>query len=366
MKAFNFLKRPGIIITAVAVISMIAGAGTMAALAGNTSLSGAAGSNNSTKSSRSATKNESTKDSKSLQTQIRILEADIRKKEAAIKKLEAKKRKQDAAIKKNEVSAKKQELTLRKQVLKDKSDRRISKTIAKKDKKSKKKGSQTNTSASSTGLRRYTQYDFSRISATGAINVVFSQGESDGFVEVHGDTKALECIRLAYNGGNLEIGYTKNPGQLSTRTIVYITNPKLEGIKFSGATSITVQGPLKTDKLDVEVSGASDINISHVTGQILNISASGASVVQILSSDMHTINATASGASDIKLKGVCANTVNSTATAASIVSAIGRCNYKKSKHSAAGMVKDQGLIIENNPVDCTGNSQKKKTMPRKP
>lgn len=355
MKIFNFFNRLTLIALSVTVISILAGAGAMAAIA------------HATPETIIETEKKVAGNSLSdAQKKLEKKQKEIQKKQKEISK------RQKEIIKRQKEIARSQKKIAAEQKLKLNQKKAQKKTLyAMQDKKTTKKKKNKNvvvngSSASSLGISRLPIGNFKKICATGAINVVFSQGESDGYAEVHGDTKALECIRFTNDGDLLTIGYKKSPGTISTRTIVYLTAPRLEGINFSGATSITVQGILKCDILNVEASGASDINIPHVTGNKLNIGASGASNVQVLSAEMHTINATASGASDIKLKGVCATTVNSCAVAASEVSAIGRCNYKNSESSSAGTVKDQGLIIENSPLDCTGKSYKKKTMPRKP
>lgn len=355
MKIFHVFNRLTLIALSVTVISILAGAGAMAAIAHATP--------------ETIIETEKKVAGNSLydaQKKLAKKQKEIQKKQKEIS------RRQKEIIKRQKEIARSQKKIAAEQKQKLNQKKAQKKTLyARHDKKNTKKKKNKNvvvngSSASSLGISRLPIGNFKKICATGAINVVFTQGESDGYAEVHGDTKALECIRFTYDGDLLTIGYKKSPGTISTRTIVYVTAPRLEGINFSGATSITVQGILKCDILNVEASGASDINIPHVIGKTLNIGASGASNVQVLSAEMQTINANASGASDIKLKGVCATTVNSCAVAASEVSAIGRCNYKNSESSSAGTVKDQGLIIENSPLDCTGKSYKKKTMPRKP
>lgn len=336
MKIFNFLKSPGMIVTTVAVISILAGAGTMAALAGTTYLT-------------EPGENEIRYSSGDNISTARKQEFAQRKQEFAQRKMELAQRQQESALRKQERALRKREIAERKKLI----DRH-------------KHNSYQISEDGNIGLTRMHLYDFSRISASSAINIVFTQGVSDGYAEVHGDQKALDCIRFATHGGTLEIGYNKSPGNISTRTIVYITYPVLDGIYLSGASSLTVQGTLKTNNLQVSVSGASGVNIPHVIGETLNLDASGASNINVLSSEMSTIKSEATGASDIKLKGVCARTVSSCATGASGITVSGRCNRKETSEFSAGSVRDQGLIIENNRLDCNSSSGKKKTMPRKP
>lgn len=364
MKIFQFFNRTGLVAVSVAVISMIAGAGAMAALAATTPEATVpqpdepASSYNIVKE-RNLTPEEEQRLKREFATRQKELAK--RQKDLAKRQKDFAERQKDFSERQKEFAERQKDFERRLQTF-EKSKRDL---YAKRDKKTNKYKSDT-TPNSSLGIKHIPLRDFKGITVSGAISVVFSQGESDGNAEVHGDQRALDCIYFDYNGGILDIRYNKSPGNISTRTIVYITYPVLDRIDLSGATSLTVQGKLQSKTLKVNVSGASDVNIPNVKGKTLNLTTSGASSINVLSAEVETINAEASGASGIKLKGVCARSVNCSASAASEISVTGRCNKKISSEHSAGTVKDQGLIIENSPLDCASPHPRKKTMPRKP
>lgn len=369
MKIFQFLNRTGLIAASVAVISMIAGAGAMAALAGTIPET----SHPQLDGSSSSGRIEQDKNLSPEEVGKRRKEFAERQKEFAERQKEFAERQKDFARRQKDFEERHKEFIERqKELEKRRADIEKNKILlyAKRDKRERCRSSKSNkyksASTSSLGIKHVELHDFKGISVTGAICVVFTQGKSDGYAEVHGDKRALECIRFDYKGGTLNLGYSKSPGSISTRTIVYLTNPELDRIDLSGATSLAVQGMLQSKNLKVQASGASDVNLPDVKGKTLNLSVAGASSINVLSAEMETINAEAVGASTIKLKGVCSRAVNCSALAASEISVTGRCNKKSTSEHSAGRVKDQGLIIENSPVDCASPSPRKKTMPRKP
>jgi hypothetical protein len=163
-------------------------------------------------------------------------------------------------------------------------------------------------------------------------------------VSITGKEKDVEELEVRSSSGKLEISYEEkwNWGWNNNRSklVVNITLPRLESGEFAGACKVDLQGftneeemrlffsgaakgtaeGLRTDKLRIELSGASDCRL---TGQseYLKVEASGASHLKALeflsrnvdveasgasSAQVHvqkSLNVDASGASHVKYKG---------------------------------------------------------------
>lgn len=222
------------------------------------------------------------------------------------------------------------------------------------------------TKVSTENIKRIPIGDFKKINVSGDICVVFSQEPAKGFAEIHASQQALSRIELTINKSELKVYYKDNGiNNNSMRTVVYLNNPDIESIKIRDASSFTVSGALKVNNLQVSANDATNINIPSVSGSRISLSCNDASKITVLSAEMKEISASASDASSVKMKGICAESVVSKAYDASSVSLIGRCNKKKSTFSDAGVVKDQGLIIESQRLNCTSTLSPRVT-PRQP
>ena len=143
-------------------------------------------------------------------------------------------------------------------------------------------------------------------------------------VSITGREKDLDDLEVSVSSGKLEIGYEAgwNWGWNNSRSkmVVNITLPRLESGEFTGACKVDLQGftneeemrllfsgaakgmaeGLRTDKLRIELSGASDCRI---TGQsdYLKVEASGASHLKALEFLSRHVDVEASGASSAQV-----------------------------------------------------------------
>ena len=143
-------------------------------------------------------------------------------------------------------------------------------------------------------------------------------------VSVTGREKDIDELEVSSNSGKLEIGYeagwkwTWNNNR--SKLVVNITLPRLNSGDFSGASKVDLQGftneeemtlifsgaskgvieGLHTDKLKLELSGASDCKISGHT-DYLNVEASGASHLKALDFFARNVDVDASGASSAQV-----------------------------------------------------------------
>jgi len=143
-------------------------------------------------------------------------------------------------------------------------------------------------------------------------------------VSVAGREKDIDELEVSSSSGKLEIGYeagwkwTWNNNR--SKLVVNITLPRLNSGDFSGASKVDLQGftneeemtlifsgaskgvieGLHTDKLKLELSGASDCKISGHT-DYLNVEASGASHLKALDFFARNVDVDASGASSAQV-----------------------------------------------------------------
>jgi len=136
--------------------------------------------------------------------------------------------------------------------------------------------------------------EFTGIDVGGAFDVYIQQGEEQSVV-VETETKYIEKIFTKVENDILKISSKsiKSPSKLN----IYISIPKLDLLWVSGAADVQSQGQFNVEKLKVECSGASSLDL-ELTAQQLDIIASGASDIA-LSGNAGTVNARASGAASI-------------------------------------------------------------------
>jgi len=139
-------------------------------------------------------------------------------------------------------------------------------------------------------------------------------------VSVTGREKDIEELEVTTSGGKLEIGYEAgwkwSWNNSRSKVVVNITLPRLESGEFTGACKVDLVGftneeemrllfsgaakgsaeGLRTDKLKIELSGASDCSLSGLT-DYLKVEASGASHLKALEFLSRNVDVDASGAS---------------------------------------------------------------------
>lgn len=173
--------------------------------------------------------------------------------------------------------------------------------------------------------QEYDFKDFTRVNIGSAFEATVTQGESYR-VAVTVDDNLVQYLDVRVTGDTLRIGL-KPLAALSLRNMTLraeVTLPDVEGLDFSGATRATVNGFKNDKRVDVTVSGASQLSGDLSSGE-LRVDASGASRVELTGST-GPLQATASGASTLRLAGVTATDARVDASGASniTVNASGR------------------------------------------
>lgn len=180
--------------------------------------------------------------------------------------------------------------------------------------------------------------NFNAIDVAGAYEVTCCQDASKaGTIEMEGPENILANTKVAIKGRTLEIytkGSTKN-NKGTTQVTLYYTKV-ITDIELSGACILSISDMgSATDKAEIEVSGASHIEIGQVRGTKADIEASGASNVKIAGCEAQTIEAEASGASHISIDGVSCTFFECDASGASKIAAQGKAVNVKAEASGA-------------------------------
>jgi hypothetical protein len=157
--------------------------------------------------------------------------------------------------------------------------------------------------------------DFHAIKVSDAIDLFLSPSDEEVVVVSASQLKYRDRIRTTVENGVLKIWYDEegwnwwNSGNKKMKA--YVSFRALDRIMASGASDIRVKGTIKSDNLNIHISGASDFR-GAIDVNSLVIDQSGASDAEI-SGRANTVKAEASGASD--LKGYDLQTENCTARA---------------------------------------------------
>lgn len=176
-------------------------------------------------------------------------------------------------------------------------------------------------------LRDFTSVD------VGSVFQVEVTAQSEFHVEVEADDNLLKYIETEVRNGELHISLDKGV-KTSNPLRVRIGAPNIERLEASGATKVFISN-VKNSKLEVDTSGASKIELSGETSQLI-VDVSGAS--KINAADLKAVDAVvdasgassvsvnvsgelrseASGASNINYAGDPANVVKKTSGASSV------------------------------------------------
>ncbi len=127
---------------------------------------------------------------------------------------------------------------------------------------------------------------FSAISVSNAFDVFLTQGSEDAVAISASEQQYKDKIITKVENGTLKIylendkKFWKNFNAGKMKLKAYISFRDVDGINISGACDVVVKGSIKTDKLKLNISGASDFN-GAVDVKELDVNLSGASDVDM-------------------------------------------------------------------------------------
>jgi hypothetical protein len=127
--------------------------------------------------------------------------------------------------------------------------------------------------------RSFDLKNFDRLDLGHAFQIDVRQG-SNFKVTAEGEQKDLDDLEANVSSNTLKIRFkeSKKWNNRQERVRIAITMPTLRGLDLSGATQTTVEGFNNLNEVDLDISGASRVNLA-LTAKKINLDVSGASNV---------------------------------------------------------------------------------------
>ncbi len=136
---------------------------------------------------------------------------------------------------------------------------------------------------------------FDEIHVGGAFKVILVQGDSEG-LSIEADENLLPMIKTSVRGNKLIINTSETIGR-ARKLNLYVSFRELKKLDVSGACDVVGEGMLHFSSLEIEGSGASEIDLS-LEADLLRFDCSGAAEIDLSgSSNQCTIEI--SGAADV-------------------------------------------------------------------
>jgi len=126
--------------------------------------------------------------------------------------------------------------------------------------------------------KQYDFGDFDRVDVGYAFKVEIDQSSSYS-ISITADDNLFEYIQVAKEGETLKIGLKRTINLGSVTLKAEVTLPQLRSLEFSGATRGIVSDFSSTENLDVQVSGASSLDLVDISAGDIKFEVSGASKV---------------------------------------------------------------------------------------
>ncbi|MBD0293621.1 MAG: DUF2807 domain-containing protein [Flavisolibacter sp.] len=163
---------------------------------------------------------------------------------------------------------------------------------------------------------------FHAVQISKAFEAIITQGSEEGLAVSANDPKYLADIKTTVENGVLKIRVEddkKFNWRGNRKFKAYIAVKNLDALRIAGASEVKIDGGLKTPNLKLDVAGASKLNGDLQVAGKLDIDLSGASDLNITGS-ADAVRIDASGASDVKAFDFRTNTAN--------IDASGACNVR--------------------------------------
>ncbi len=145
--------------------------------------------------------------------------------------------------------------------------------------------------------KREVNEDFTVVSASEGLDVYVSQG-SDYEITIEADENIIDLIGTDIRDGKLKVHAIENIGRATKK--IYVTLPEVTALYSSSGADLVSQGSIQTDKISLDASSGSDLNVELTADEVDASSSSGADIR--LTGQANLFYADASSGSDIKAK----------------------------------------------------------------
>lgn len=191
---------------------------------------------------------------------------------------------------------------------------------------------------------------FSAIGLAGSATVIFRQG-SPQKVEVEANAADLPHFETTVSNGRLRVGPRREDNGMNGYSFkgsvtVYITAPSIKALSVSGSGNFKAADALKTDNLELSVSGSGGLELANVTASKISTSLAGSGTINMAGlAPRHDISVSGSG-------GVKAAKLRTEACKVSI-SGSGDCRVQASQTLDASIVGSGEVYVSGNPKIST-------------
>ena len=177
---------------------------------------------------------------------------------------------------------------------------------------------------------------FNKINTQGVASIYFTQGDELN-IDIEGDKRSVENLKLEVNHGTLYISDKKNiHGRGWQKLNIYITAPDLETVWMDGVGSFNVKESLNLDhNFDFYSNGVGSVNINSVSCGNAGIHNNGVGSLTITHCECGDINIDQGGVGSLKM-GLNAQDVRLTSSGVGSVKVNTQCRKIKIYASGVG------------------------------
>jgi hypothetical protein len=136
---------------------------------------------------------------------------------------------------------------------------------------------------------------FSKIKSGSIIEVILKKGNTES-AKITTENVALSEVVTEVRGGELCLELQDGKYRNNIKVLVEVYYKNLNGIKVSGAGSLTSEGTIKSETLHIRLSGAGNIKLESVEALKLTSDISGAGNIKIMGkADDHFVEVSGAG-----------------------------------------------------------------------
>ncbi|KAB7531124.1 DUF2807 domain-containing protein [Flagellimonas olearia] len=157
--------------------------------------------------------------------------------------------------------------------------------------------------------------DFTMISASEGLDVYVTQ-DRDFKISVEADENIIDLIATDVRDGRLKIHTTENIGRATKK--IYVSLPEITALESSSGADLIVQNVIEAQKIELDASSGSDLQVELVADEISAEASSGADIK--ISGKANMLYADASSGSDIKASELTTKTCNADASSGADIS----------------------------------------------
>lgn len=201
---------------------------------------------------------------------------------------------------------------------------------------------------------------FHSIQVSNAFEVLLVQTAEEGLAVSSNQKEDLPNIKTVVENGILKIWFDQKGNWFgkSRELKAYVSVKSLDEITAGGATNIKIDGTLNASNLTIHVSGASDLKGRLIVSNKLDVQASGASDLQITGSASNVV-INARGASDVKGFEFSASTCQANASGASDINITVEKELSAEVSGASSVTYKGGAVVKDVKTSGSGNLTRK-------